>query len=84
MSREMAYPESLKYPEWQEPLLDALAETDPRKARLKLGRAEIAIKKRLLELSRSLDHHEEMQAIEDGLRMLQVLFPDTKQKKNSA
>lgn len=74
----------MKYPDWQKPLFDALAENRPDQLPVKIAQAEVAIKKRLLELSRTPTQHAEMQAIKDGLRSLGLLFPDAKQKKDSA
>lgn len=74
----------MKYPDWQGALWDALSETNPKQLHDKIGRAEVAIKERLLELSRILGHHEETRAIHDALKSLQVLLSGGKEKKESA
>jgi len=66
-------PSDMKYPEWQQPLLEVLVEFDPVKLPEKIARAEAAIKARLLQLARMIGHQEELQAIEDGLSSLRIL-----------
>ena len=62
----------LKFPEWQEPYLEALMETDERKLVERVKLAESAILMRL----RAIQSHSDMtekQAIEDALNGLTVL-----------
>lgn len=44
-------PRDMKYPEWQQPLLEVLVEFDPVKLPEKVARAEAAIKARLVHLA---------------------------------
>jgi hypothetical protein len=74
----------MKYPDWQTPLFDVLIESDPNQLHDKIGRAEGAIRKRLLELSRTTGNQEEIQAIQDALRSLGMLFSNAEPKKKSA
>jgi hypothetical protein len=60
----------LKYPEWQEPLFNALIEYHPRKLPIKLQTAEDAISARL-NLSDRISP-EERQALTDAMRTIQV------------
>jgi hypothetical protein len=74
--------ESLKYPEWQKVLQEALLELDTDKLKQRVAAAETAIFKRLQAISQSSDHNVERQAIEDALASLRFLkrqsldFPD--------
>ena len=65
--------DDLKYPEWQEPLREALLELDKDRLKARVAAAETAIIKRLQIISRTADNQEERQAIEDGLANLRVL-----------
>jgi hypothetical protein len=62
--------ESLKYPEWQKLLQEALLELDPEKLKQRVAAAETAIFKRLQAMSQDRDHTAERQAIEDALASL--------------
>jgi chemotaxis regulatin CheY-phosphate phosphatase CheZ len=78
--------ESLKYPEWQKLLHEALLELDTDKLKQRVASAEAAIFKRLQAISQSTDHQAERQAIEDALASLRFLkrnsldFPDWEKK----
>lgn len=72
-------PRDMKYPEWQQPLLEVLVEFDPVKLPEKVARAEAAIKARLVHLARMIGHQDELQAIEDGLSSLRILTTKTVQ-----
>jgi hypothetical protein len=80
----------LKYPEWQEPLREALLELDKDRLKARVAAAETAIFKRLQTISRTADNQEERQAIEDGLANLRVLkrdilgFPDWERSEHQA
>ncbi len=56
----------LKYPQWQEPLHDAVLEFDPVRLRLKLQKAEQAIANRLRQLSFEYANPEESRSLNDG------------------
>jgi len=62
----------LKFPEWQEPYLEALLETDERKLVQRVKLAESAILMRLRAIQSDSDMTEK-QAIEDALCGLTVL-----------
>jgi hypothetical protein len=76
----------LKYPEWQEPLREALLELDKNKLKQRVAAAETAIFNKLQAISRSTDDQAERQAIDDALQTLRVLkrdnlgFPDWEKK----
>ena len=63
----------LEFPEWQEPYLDALMETDQRQLVGRVDFAERAILGRLREIQSSSKRRTEEQAIEDALRGLTFL-----------
>ena len=63
----------LEFPEWQEPYLDALMETDQRQLVGRVDFAERAILGRLKEIQSSSKRRTEEQAIEDALRGLTFL-----------
>ena len=60
----------LEFPEWQEPYLEALMETDQRKLVGRVNLAEKTIFLRLKEIQSSSKRRAEEQAIEDALRAL--------------
>jgi hypothetical protein len=66
--------EELKYPQWQEPLQEALIEFDPQKMRVKMQKAEAAIHDRLQAVAES--DQEEREALSDGLATLHTLKRD--------
>ena len=68
--------QALKYPEWQEPLQQALLELDTDKLKARIASAEIAIFSRLQALTRGPYHPAERQALEDALATLRVLKRD--------
>jgi hypothetical protein len=68
----------LKFPEWQEPYLEALLETDERKLIERVKLAESAILMRLRAIQSDSDKMEK-QAIEDALCGLTVLKRETVQ-----
>jgi hypothetical protein len=68
--------EELKYPEWQQPLQEALVEFDPQKMRVKMQKAEAAIHDRLQTLVDSDHLVEEREALTDGLSTLRTLKRD--------
>jgi hypothetical protein len=68
----------LKFPEWQEPYLEALIETDERKLVERVKLAESAILMRLRAIQSDSDMTEK-QAIEDALCGLTVLKRETVQ-----
>jgi len=63
----------LEFPEWQEPYLEALMETDQRKLVGRVDLAERTIFLRLKEIQSSSKRGSEEQAIEDALRALTLL-----------
>jgi hypothetical protein len=63
----------LKFPEWQEPLRDVILEFDPEQLREKLPKVEMLIFERLQQLRYGPDGHDEEEAINDALRVLQML-----------
>ena len=60
---------NLEFPEWQEPYLEALMETDQRKLVGRVDLAERTIFLRLNEIQNSSKRRAEEQAIEDALRL---------------
>ena len=60
----------LKYPQWQEPLAEAILEFDPQQVREKVQRAEEAISKRIEELALEQGDQRERLALFDGLSIL--------------
>jgi hypothetical protein len=68
--------QELKYPQWQQPLQEALIEFDPQKMRVKMQKAEAAIHDRLHALVDSDQLVEEREALSDGLSTLRTLKRD--------
>jgi len=66
----------IKYPDWEKPLQEAVAEVDKDKLKSRVGAAETAIFNRLQAISRSSDHAAERQAITDALALIRVLKRD--------
>ena len=73
----------LEFPEWQEPYLEALMETDQRKLVGRVDLAERTIFLRLKEIQGSSKRGSEEQAIEDALRALTLLRKETVEFKTS-
>jgi hypothetical protein len=67
---------NLRYPEWQQPCVDALAEVDPKKLPERVTAAKSAIARRVQELASSRDGHEERRAMNDALNVLRFLEKD--------
>jgi hypothetical protein len=67
----------LEFPEWQEPYLEALMETDRLKIVGRVDLAERTIFTRLKEIQSSSKRRSEEQAIEDALRALTFLRRET-------
>jgi hypothetical protein len=72
---------NLEFPEWQEPYLEALMETDQGKLVGRVDLAERTIFLRLKEIQRSSKRRAEEQAIEDALRALSFLRRETAEFK---
>jgi hypothetical protein len=68
---------NLEFPEWQEPYLEALMETDQGKLVGRVDLAERTIFLRLKEIQSSSKRRAEEQAIEDALRALTFLRRET-------
>ena len=66
----------LKYPQWQEPLAEAICEFDPEHLRQKVQRAEEAIVRRIDELACDPPNGREGQALVDGLELLRIVKKD--------
>ena len=66
----------LKYPQWQEPLAEAILEFDPQQVREKVQRAEEAIVRRIEELAFDPPNGREGQALVDGLELLRIVKKD--------
>ena len=66
----------LKYPQWQEPLAEAICEFDPEHLRQKVQRAEEAIVRRIEELAFDPPNGREGQALVDGLELLRIVKKD--------
>jgi hypothetical protein len=73
----------LEFPDWQEPYLEALMETDQRKLVGRVDLAERTIFLRLKQIQSSSKRRSEEQAIEDALRALTVLRRETVEFKTS-
>jgi hypothetical protein len=73
----------LEFPEWQEPYLEALMETDQRKLVGLVKFAEKTILLRLEEIQSSSKRRAEEQAIEDALRALTFLRRETTELETS-
>ena len=63
----------LRYPQWQEPLLQAVMETKPDSLMEKIQIAESAISQRLRELDSNPSSKEEWVALSDAVSTLRVL-----------
>ena len=74
---------NIEFPEWQEPYLEALMETDQRKLVGRVDFAERAIFLRLKEIQSSAKRHSEEQAIENALMGLTLLRKETLESKRS-
>jgi hypothetical protein len=74
---------NLEFPEWQEPYLEALMETDQRKLVGRVKFAEKTILSRLKEIQSSSKRRAEEQAIEDALRALTCLRRETTELETS-
>jgi hypothetical protein len=66
----------LKYPQWQEPLAEAICEFNPEHLRQKVQRAEEAIVRRIEELAFDPPNGREGQALVDGLELLRIVKKD--------
>lgn len=66
----------LLYPEWQQPLLEAILEFDRHKLPAKALKAEGLILQRLQELQQSEDGCNERAVISDGLSILRTIKCD--------
>jgi len=66
----------LKYPMWQSPCVDAIAELDPKRLMELLSAAETAIYTRLRELETSPDGAEERMAITHAMKILRGIKKD--------
>ena len=66
----------LKYPQWQEPLAEAICECNPEHLRQKVQRAEEAIVRRIEELAFDPPNGREGQALVDGLELLRIVKKD--------
>ena len=73
----MSVPE-LKYPQWQEPLVAAILERDPRRLQEKLHRAGELIGKRLDELKIDQRTDAEFRALYDGLSLIRSFRKDAR------
>ena len=63
----------LKYPNWQEPLIAAILESNPSRLFAKIQKAEAAIDTRFQELAVASDSLEESRLLSDGRSILQDL-----------
>ena len=63
----------LEYPRWQEPLLQALRELNPKQLRVKVEKAEEAIGTRIEELASAEDQQRELRLLGDGLTLIRQL-----------
>jgi hypothetical protein len=66
----------LKYPQWQEPLAEAICEFNPEHLRQKVQRAEEAIVRRIEELAFDPPNGREGQELVDGLELLRIVKKD--------
>jgi hypothetical protein len=66
----------LKYPQWQQPLAEAILEFNPQQLREKVQRAEEAIVRRIEELAFDPRNGREGQALVDGLELLRIVKKD--------
>jgi len=66
----------LKYPQWQEPLAEAICEFNSEHLRQKVQRAEEAIVRRIEELAFDPPNGREGQALVDGLELLRIVKKD--------
>jgi hypothetical protein len=65
--------EKLQYPLWQQPLLDAIVELNPRDRRTKLQKAEEIITFRMRELPCGQESEHEGRLLHDGISILENL-----------
>jgi hypothetical protein len=68
----------LEFPRWQQPLADAILETDPERLREKLQQVVELIEKRIDELKAAESADEEFRALYDGLILIRSLKKDGK------
>jgi len=66
----------LKYPQWQEPLFEAILEFKPQQLREKIQKAEEAIGRRFEELAFDTPNAHERRALLDGLNLLRSVKKD--------
>jgi hypothetical protein len=66
-------PDDLIYPEWQNPLQEALLELDEEKLQARMAGARDAISNRLQVISQNTNHQAEREAIRDALAILRML-----------
>jgi hypothetical protein len=62
--------EKLEYPLWQQPLVDAIVELNPRQRQTKLQKAEEIITLRMRELCCGQESEHEGRLLHDGLTLL--------------
>jgi hypothetical protein len=67
---------ALKYPQWQEPLAEAILEFDARRLPAKMRRAEEAIANRLRELASENENEQERRMLSDGLSIIRGVKED--------
>jgi hypothetical protein len=67
---------NLKYPQWQEPLSEAILEFDAQRLPAKIRRAEEAIANRLNELLSENGNEEERRMLSRGLSIIQNVKKD--------
>lgn len=69
----------LKYPEWQEPLLEAILERDPKQLAEKTKKIETLIRERLQQLrteGEARNRSVEEQALIDALNVVRIVLKD--------
>jgi len=72
-AEDAAMNKDLKYPNWQEPLIAAILESNPSRLFAKIQKAEAAIDTRFQELAVASDSLEESRLLSDGRSILQDL-----------
>jgi hypothetical protein len=65
--------EKLQYPLWQQPLVDAIVELNPRQRQTKLQQAEEIITLRMRELRCGQESEQEGRLLHDGLTLVKGL-----------
>lgn len=65
--------DALLYPQWQEPLLQAVTETNPGRQTERIAVAETALSLRRGQLAESRGAGDENVALQDGISTLQIL-----------